>query len=387
MPRGRSRFLNAAFHVLFFLSGIATVLIGQVLPILARRFALDDLHLGYFFQAQFAGSLAGTFSNGWFGRRGRLADAGWIGGMLMGAGILGMNAESYPIVLLAFLVNGFGIGMTLPAINLLILEMNPKRSASALNVLNFCWGVGAIICKPFVDVTAGGTTIALTTTIVSSGSILFAAFVFLLKPKPAIGAAESTADINAVDIPIWTTFAAWAIAAFNLIHVGFESGMGGWLTTYAARLEGSEHIGIFSPTFLFFLCFVIGRAVAPLFFLFLNENKMLLASLAVTLIGMIITIVAKDVLTLSVGSAVAGLGTSSIFPTNVSRFYRIFGSAAMKRATPLFLAGTLGAAVVTYSIGFVSSRYSNLRSGMFVLFFSVVVLIIIQSVLAIKSRS
>jgi fucose permease len=372
--------------VLFFLSGIAAVFIGQVLPILGRRFALDDLRLGYFFQAQFAGSLAGTFVSGWFGRRGRLADSAWIGGTMMAAGILAMNADSYAVVLAAFLLNGIGIGMTLPSINLIILELNPQRSAAALSVLNFCWGVGAIVCKPFVDLTAGETSINATTLIVATalGSLAALVFAFRQREKPAV--TEMTSELDTPDVPIWTTSVAWAIAAFNFIHVGFESGMGGWLTTYAARLEGSAHVGIFSPTFLFFLCFVIGRAIAPVFFRFLDENKMLLGSLVTMLIGMVIAITAKDLLILSVGSAMAGLGTSSVFPTNVSRFYRIFGGKAMQRATPLFLCGTLGGAAATYSIGYLSDRFLDLRIGMFVLLFNVAALIAIQIVLTFRSR-
>jgi fucose permease len=324
---------------------------------------------------------------GWFSRRGRLADAAWIGAALMASGVAAMNADSYALVLAGFLFNGLGIGLTLPSINLLILEIYPDRSAAALSILNFCWGVGAIVCKPFVDLTAGETTITVTTAVVSalllvSGVVIY----FLLSPVPKVER-EAPADVALTPrTPIWTTPVALAIAAFNFIHVGFESGMSGWLTTYAVRLSGADHAGIISPTFLYFLCFVIGRAVAPVFFRFLNENKMLLVSLVVILVGMLIAITATNVSTLSTGAALAGLGTSSVFPTNVSRFYRIFGAEAMHRATPLFLCGTLGGAAATYSIGWISNRYDDLRFGMYVLLFNIIVLIAIQTVL-IRSKS
>jgi fucose permease len=57
----------------------------------------------------------------------------------------------------------------------------------------------------------------------------------------------------------------------------------------------------------------------------------------------------------------------------------------MRRATPLFLCGTLGAAIVTYSIGYVSSRYDDLRSGMFILLINVVILLFIQIILTVKA--
>jgi hypothetical protein len=62
-----------------------------------------------------------------------------------------MNVDSFAVTLAAFAVNGVGIGLTLPAINMTILELSPVKTASALSILNFFWGVGAIICKPFVD--------------------------------------------------------------------------------------------------------------------------------------------------------------------------------------------------------------------------------------------
>jgi len=383
---GKSFYLKAVLHVLFFLSGIAAVFIGQVLPILGRHFALDDLGLGYFFPAQFAGSLTGTFMTGWFSRRDRLVDAVWIGSAMMAGGILTMNADSYGAVLLGFLMNGIGIGLTLPSINLLILEYNPERSAAALSVLNFCWGVGAIISKPFVDLTAGETTITVSTAVVSAAILITGSMTFVFRRPPPAGASETGAAFAPdADPPIWTTSVAWAIAAFNFIHVGFESGMGGWLTTYTVRLDGASDIGLVSPTFLFFLFFVIGRAIAPVFFRFFDENKMLLGSLLTVLAGIIVTINANDIMVLGIGSSIAGLGTSSIFPTNVSRFYRTFGSNAMRRATPLFLCGTLGAAIVTYSIGYVSSRYDDLRSGMFILLINVVILLFIQIILTVKA--
>ncbi|HLA95995.1 MAG TPA: hypothetical protein VK612_09755, partial [Pyrinomonadaceae bacterium] len=77
------RFLTVLLHAVFFLSGIMTVLIGQVLPILAKRFDLNDLQSGYFFPAQLAGSLLGTLLTNWFGKYGRLVQASAIGSGLM----------------------------------------------------------------------------------------------------------------------------------------------------------------------------------------------------------------------------------------------------------------------------------------------------------------
>lgn len=372
-------------HGVFFLSGIATVIIGQVLPYLSARFDLNDLHLGYLFPAQFAGSITGTILTNWLGKQGRLVPASVAGGLLMGLGIAMLNLGSYQLILAAFLVNGLGIGLTLPAINVLILERDPAHSASALNFLNFFWGLGAIVSKPLTDFTAQGTDLKITTAILAAPLIILSVAMWFA-PSKGEARVEKRGSSDRDLKPIWTSPLAWSIAVFGFIHVGFESGMGGWLTTYAERVEGPSAAQLVTPTFLFFLFFVLGRGVAPGFFRYLNENQVILISLFVILSGLGFILTASSGLQLGIGAVLCGFGTSSVFPTNVSRFSKTFGHEAMRRATPLFLAGTLGATVVTWLIGFLSERLGDLRSGMYVLAVSIILLIGLQMVLWLYGR-
>lgn len=372
--------LKILLHAGFFVSGISTVIIGQFLPILAAKFSLNDAQAGYLFPAQFAGSLFGTFLTNRLGKSGKFIFASAFGCFLMAIGLAILNFDSFGVCLLGFAINGIGIGLTLPAINMLILEFNPERSAAALSVLNFFWGVGAIVSQPFVDFFSRGTNIFTPTLLLTLLLFLIGAAIFV-QPKGIEQKHEADGE-TAEDFstPIWTNPLAWAIALFNFVHVGFESAMGGWLKTYTQRIE--ETATWFPPIFLYFVFFVVGRGIAPVFFRFLNENKMLLLSLITILLGMIILLSADGILFLSIGASIAGFGTSSIFPTNVSRFMKTFGAAASRRATPLFILGTLGAAFTTQFIGILSNAFGgNLRVGMFVLLGSVVFLIVLQIIL------
>ena len=369
--------VKVILHVVFFLSGIATVLIGQVLPVLIRKFSLNDLEAGYFFPAQFAGSLVGTFLTKYFGRSGKFFVATTVGCVLMASGILLMNSSFFASCLVGFAINGLGIGLTLPSINLLILEMTEAGTAAALSLLNFCWGAGAIVSKPFVDYVGTPESIFLPT--LALAIALFLLMGILITLPHSSRPYEPGAEVPTTSTTrIWATPLAWTLAAFNFIHVGFESGIGGWMTTYADRLDPTSASKFLSPTLLYFSFFVLGRAVVPIVFKYIAENRMLICSLIGIAVGLLIALTAADPLQLGIGASITGFGTSTVFPTNVSRFARSFGPEASRRATPFFIAGTLGSALLSWLIGYLSNQLGSLRLAMFVLLTSIVVLMGIQ---------
>lgn len=373
-------------HAAFLVSGILTILIGQILPILSARLTLTDEQLGYFFIAQFSGSLIGTLLSQPLANRFGFIKTIVIGCLGMAFGVFGLNTESVNICLIAFFINGFGIGITLPSINMLTVELNPENVTPALNFLNFFWGIGAIICKPFIDYFGTSLSIFRPTSILCVTLVLTGAAIFLLPRRVEPQRTQAVVENNERLPPIWTTSLAWMIALFNFIHVGFESGAGGWITTYAARFpDQSAHISWLSPITLYFFFFVAGRGIAPLYSEFIGEDGMILIGLIIVTAAMMISLLGNDYLLLSIGSAFAGFGTSTIFPTNMARFAKTFGVTATRRATPIFICGTLGSTLVTFLIGYVSNYYKDLRIGMFVLLGSCVVLLTMQVLLIIRS--
>jgi fucose permease len=370
----------------FLLSGISTVLIGQVLPIFKDKFKLNDLQLGWFFPVQFAGSIIGTFTTNFLSRRYGFWLASIIGCFSMACGIFLISFDSFYACLCGFFLNGFGVGMTLPSINMTILEMNPAKASSSLNILNFFWGIGAIVSSQFVNYLRTDLNIFLPMTILSA--LLFTvATAISFSSKPQSEQPNNTDNSIDYSTPIWSNPIAWTIALFNFIHVGFESAMGGWLPEYTQQIDANAISTWFPPILLYFLFFVVGRGIAPVFLRFLSDNKMLLLSLFIVLIGLIVAFSTANGIILSIGAAIAGFGTSSIFPTNISRFTKIFGESASRRATPFFICGTLGATFTTWIIGFTSNYFNDLRSGLSILFASCAALIALQIVLSLKSKN
>jgi MFS transporter, FHS family, glucose/mannose:H+ symporter len=369
----------------FLLSGISTVLIGPILPFIRQKFQLNDLQLSLFFPMQFAGSIFGTFATNFLSKRYGFMPATVIGCISMSCGVFLMSFDSFYLCLGGFFLNGFGVGLTLPSINMTILELNPLTVSSSLSILNFFWGVGAIISSPFINYFRTEQNIFLPMTIISA-LLFIVALLIIFSSKIQLKEAVEKDDSVDFSSPIWSNPIAWMIALFNFIHVGFETAMGGWLATYTQRIDANTLILWLPPITLYFLFFVIGRGVAPVFFRFFNDNQVLLFNLIVIFIGAIISFTTADGIILSVGAAIAGFGTSSVFPTNVSRFTKIFGQSASRRATPLFICGTLGAAFTTWIIGFTSNYFNNLRSGLSILFASCLVLIALQIILSVKTK-
>ena len=70
---------------------------------------------------------------------------------------------------------------------------------------------------------------------------------------------------------------------------------------------------------------------------------------------------------------------ADLFPGGVNSPVRAFKAVG---ATPLFIAGTSGATLVTWLIGFLSNHTGSLHSGMLVLVVSIAVLIVLQLLLS-----
>lgn len=371
-------------HIGFILIGIITVLLGQILPILSRRLFLNDNQAGYFFIAQFAGSLIGVFLyNQSIKKIGYLRTL-LIGFCLMTIGCIGLNAGIFGLCLAAVLLYGIGIGSAIPAINMLVVELNPSKSSSGLNLINFFWGVGAILCKPFVDFVGSRNSFFTPTLLLAVFLLIIGLLIGFSKLDENFEYEENKTEPSK---PIWKTSTAWLIAVFNFINIGIESSIGGWITTFENRLPDKSPWLWLSAAFVFFLFMVIGRGFAPLFVRFLNDNSLLLLNLLLMTCGAVVVLRAEGFLHLLFGVGFMGFGTSSVFPTNMSRFTKIFGAESVRSATPIFVLGSLGGAFMTWLIGFISNAFDDLRIGFFAVLISCFILLILQFFISRKNVS
>src|ERR1700674_1704297 len=166
----------------FVLSGIATTIVGPMLPIFIRRWSLDDGQAGLFSSVQFLAALGGTLASSVIASWGGYRPALVLGYALMGGGLASLNADTHGVALTATAAFGLGYGLITPGTNLFVAELGGAKSASLLNQLNFAWGAGAMACSPLIALALkrNGLAILLTGTAVFGGilvlGLLFATF-------------------------------------------------------------------------------------------------------------------------------------------------------------------------------------------------------------------
>src|SRR6266851_4838068 len=133
----------------FLVTGIVMTFLGPMLPVLSARWSLTDEKAGYLLFAQFFSSMFGMLSSGALVQRIGYRLTLIIGLVLMAAGMALLVSGPWLLGMIAVCVLGVGHGITTPAGNLRTAEVNPHGSASALNLINAVWGIGAV-SSPFL---------------------------------------------------------------------------------------------------------------------------------------------------------------------------------------------------------------------------------------------
>jgi MFS transporter, FHS family, glucose/mannose:H+ symporter len=348
----------------FVLTGIATVIVGPMLPVFIQKWSLDDRQAGFFFSVQFTSSMAGvglsSALSAWRGYRPPLI----LGYALIGAGLAALNASSHVFALAATSSFGCGYGLVIPGTNLLVAEAGGKRSASLLNLLNFAWGVGAVACSPLILLALKKRQLpGLLVGLAIAGALMVLGLAFASFGGEGHGAGAKAEQTSTVDTGLAVTV---ALAALFFIYVAMETSVGGWAAELAKRLaNGASGMTTLAPMF-FYTGLMSGRAIAPLVLLRLRERQLVLGALALSAAGTVIVMASSTLKVSIVGVFLAGLGCASIYPIYIAWLSRWYGPRAKHVGGFLFALASLGGAAGPWLVGAVSKYSGNLRMGLLV---------------------
>lgn len=367
-PARLQRTATIAAHVAFVPTGVITVLLGPLLPTLASRWALTDTQGGDLFTAQFAASTLGVFLSGELVLRLGYRFAIVTGVALMGLGVGLLPWTSWPIGLVAVALWGLGLGVLIPACNLLVAEVHAQNSAAALNLLNFSWSAGAvaspILLAPFEHRGAVFFYLKLLACVL----LVIAAGLAALR-MPGRSKTDS-GSISAARSPfgtLWETLEtplALVLAALFFLYTGVENSVGGWVASYAKRIaNGGGTLWVMAPSF-FYLALLVGRAAAAPVLRRVSELRLARTGLCVAATGIAALLASNSVIPVLASATLAGIGLASVYPITIAIMTRTVGRYSAAVSSVMFALAGLGAACVPWLVGFESTQRASLKSGL-----------------------
>jgi MFS transporter, FHS family, glucose/mannose:H+ symporter len=350
---------NAAFVPI----GIVTILLGPMLPILSARWSLNYGQAGSLFTAQFVASTFAVLLSGLLVSRLGFRFAINAGLLAMAVALALLPFSSYFPGLACIALYGAGLGLAVPAANLLVAEVNPTRRSAALNTLNFSWSVGAVACPFLVAAAARSQHVALLLMTVS-GFLLLVLIGIATMPGQSAGPPASTDDGKNPSPFEWRTSAFRVLCLLFFFYVGAENAFGGWIASYAKTLTSSSSVrALMTPSF-FYSALMIGRLLAPLLLRTIDEIKLARTGLVVACAGMASLLLSHSMSSVTVSASIAGLGCSAVYPITIALLSREFGSAASRVGSVMFTMGNLGGASLPWLVGFSSDRFGSLKVGL-----------------------
>ncbi len=369
----------------FIVNGIIITFIGPILPVFIAKWRLDDTHAGMFFTTQFVGSFVGVLASSALVSKKGFKPAITLGLAMMGVGFALWDAPSYFLALCASAFFGLGYGLSTPGTNLWVAETYGDRRASALNVANLAWGVGAISCSPLALLAVKTSHVPLMLYVVGALCCLLAIALLRMPFGHAVHVEESQALSENAGGATFITAAMLAILFF--VYVGTENGISGWAAAHAKRsLTWSSDTWALAPMF-FFGGLLGGRAAGAAVLLRLKETTVAVGGLLLAAVGTIVFSTATYKFTLFGGVFLAGLGLSSVYPIFIAWLSKWFGTRARKVGGVLFALASGGGAVMPPLVGVVSRATNSLRWGLCVPLAGCLVMLAVIALLRPNSRS
>jgi FHS family glucose/mannose:H+ symporter-like MFS transporter len=353
--------LTFAAYASFVPIGIATVLLGPMLPILSARWSMNYSQAGRLFPVQYVASTLAVALSGVVVSRWGFRFAIKAGLVLMSAGVGLLLAGPKVLGIVCIGAYGAGLGLAVPAANLLVAEVNPEGRSSKLNLLNFCWSAGAVACPILVAAAAKSHKFPLFLAAVAGFALLVAIGIAVM-PSSIIEPSATRDGGRAPAIP-WKLGALWILGALFFLYVGVENGFGGWVASFAKNLELPPALALMTPSF-FHAALMLGRWLAPLLLRAIDEIRLAQAALLVACTGMAGLVLSHGLRGVVLSACLAGLGLSCVYPITISLLSREFGPASSRIGSVMFFLSNIGGGLMPWMVGVSSNHFGTLKAGL-----------------------
>ena len=369
-----SRRLTLAGQLAFIPTGVLTTLLGPTLSILIARWGLSDTQAGNLFLIQFMGQLAGVQLASLLLARVGFRPAFLSGLLAMALGVSTFYSGAAWLGFASVAVYGVGVGLIIPTDNLLVAEVNPHSKSSAVSLLNFFWGVGAVACSLLVAWSNKHGLLPLFFGFVA----LFLALLFLAVRNLPFPGAVKASDQSVDWGTIWRSPAIWLFAVVFFAYPGVETAVGGWIGSYVSRMGAHEaQMASMMPAFFWF-AMMMGRGPGSLLLPYLAERRVLRMGFALASVGIGLLLWVPTLPGVVGGTLLTGASYATLYPITVARLSQRFGVAARSIGSVMFSLAAIGPAMIPWLVGVISHATGNLRAGLGVPLAGTVLLLLIH---------
>jgi fucose permease len=347
-----------------FVVGVVNGALGPLIPLLAAGLSVPVEALGATFAALFVGAVAAQVAGGWLNERVGLRNMVLAGLLLLAAGVLGIAVSpTLPLLLVSAAVGGLGQGAVDVGTNVLVPTVCAGRKAvSAVNLLHFAYGAGAMVAPVSVSAAAGRWGTPMPALLLCSALALATLALgarLLLDP----GAAPR-GEGERVGRRLYRSPALWLLAVLVLLCIGGELGVGGWTTVYLERTSSLGTGRIALVVSAFWLALTAGRLMGAWLGTRVRSLALLGYAAAGCVAGALLVLVADGGLVLTVlGTLLIGASYGPIVPTAVVVTTERFPSASSPAVSVIIAAGSLGGMLVPPLQGVLLARVSPLASA------------------------
>lgn len=346
----------------FFALGIITAAIGPSLPDFSSHTRATLSQVGIFYTGLFLGALASQAVTGLLLDR---IGARWmltVGTFMLGSGILAASqATSMPLFIAFSIFAGLGHGVVDVCLNVAVADAFPQKRASAVNLVNVFYGIGAV-----VGPTVAGLSLKLWDTALPAlwlGSalqiILVALFYFFL---PSATRHEQPSHRDKLS-NLFASPVIWFMAAIILIYVGVENGFGGWVSTYMQQTASFNATNAALTASLFWLSITIGRMLGSYLGTRIADTRLLKISVSTAILGSLVLALGSGHAALSLaGTLLLGLGFGPIFPTTLAIATEIFHTSSGTAGSFLVAFGSLGGMLLPWLQGVILEKFGPISA-------------------------
>lgn len=345
-------FRNATCAVIFALTGVGTAMLGATLPAILLQWHLSDATGGVLLLAAWGGSTTGAV----FVRNRPERTAG-LGLVLSAAALAALSGVHRAVLVPLYLVYGLGLGLTMTSIS--VLRSHQVAAAHAdveMNRLNLLWAAGA----------CAAPALALRSLHLLSVAVLFRLFgcALLALAVTMLATSDSRSGPKLQGAPGQSRTPgqlSWAPLRFGLFAaaaVGIESAIGSWLTTYAERVMDGVGTAV-SANSAFWAGLLISRAAHSLHSArFAHTRAARVLHLVAVGLALVMLILFPGERAIPAAGLLCGLGLGPLYP------YVLSVALPRFRSTAIFALAGVGASLVPWLTGAISSRYGSLRIGL-----------------------